>query len=82
MPDHKVTVGNVELISLFDAHGDMDPLQVFPAGTPASTKEIWRNEYAEFLDADGSLVSAGHFPGTGFGRFVRQGNRRVWRVLS
>ena len=78
MPDHKVTVGNVELISLFDAHGDMDPLQVFPA----STKEIWRNEYAEFLDADGSLVSAGHFPGTGFGRFVRRGNRRVWQVLS
>ncbi|MCH8870274.1 MAG: MBL fold metallo-hydrolase [Chloroflexi bacterium] len=51
MPDHKVTVGNVELISLFDAHGDMDPLQVFPA----STMDIWRNEYAEFLDADGHI---------------------------
>ena len=51
MPDHKVTVGNVELISLFDAHGDMDPLQVFPA----STMDIWRNEYPEFLDADGHI---------------------------
>ena len=51
MPDHKVTVGNVELISLFDAHGDMDPLQVLPA----STMDNWRNEYPEFLDADGHI---------------------------
>ena len=46
MAGHKATVGNVELISLFDGHGDMDPLQVFPA----SSLDVWQNEYSEFLD--------------------------------
>ncbi len=51
MASHKATVGNVELISLFDGHGDMNPLQVFPA----SSLDVWQNEYSEFLDDDNHI---------------------------
>lgn len=40
-----------------------------------------RHAVLDKLEADGSLVSAGHFPGDGFGRFVREGNRRIWQGI-
>ena len=42
----------VELVSLTDGHGDMDPMQVFPA----SDMDAWKNEYSDLLDSEiGSL---------------------------
>ena len=32
LPDYKTTVGNVELVSLADGHGDSDPVETFPDG--------------------------------------------------
>jgi glyoxylase-like metal-dependent hydrolase (beta-lactamase superfamily II) len=46
MPDYKTTVGNVDLVSLSDGRGDMDPLEMFPQ----STLEQWRSEYPDLLD--------------------------------
>ena len=40
-----------------------------------------RHAVLDKLEADGALVSAGHFPGNGFGRFVREGGRRVWQGI-
>lgn len=40
-----------------------------------------RHQILDRLEADGSLVSAGHFPGSGFGRFVRTEGRRVWQGI-
>ena len=40
-----------------------------------------RHAVLDKLEADGSLVSAGHFPGNGFGRFVREGGRRIWQGI-
>ena len=41
-----------------------------------------RHEVLDRLEADGSLVSAGHLlPDPGFGRFVRQEGRRVWQGI-
>ena len=51
MPDYKATVGNVELVSLTDGHGDVDPVETFPD----STMEQWRNEYPELLDSNGRI---------------------------
>ena len=44
----------------------------------------WRSASASSaqLEADGTLVAAGHFPQPGFGRFVRVDGRRVWRPLE
>lgn len=33
------------------------------------------------IEENGALVSAGRFPGNGFGRFVREGGRRVWQGI-
>ena len=38
-----------------------------------------RNELFDWLEAEGAVVSAGHFPDPGFGRFVRVKGRRVWQ---
>ena len=38
-----------------------------------------RHQVLDRLEADGSLVSAGHFPDPGFGRFVRSAGRRIWQ---
>ena len=40
-----------------------------------------RHAVLDRLEADASLVSAGHFPGNGFGRFVREDGRRVWQGI-
>ena len=48
MADYSTTVGNVELVALTDGHGDMQPLDVFPA----SSQEIWQSEYPELLDGE------------------------------
>jgi glyoxylase-like metal-dependent hydrolase (beta-lactamase superfamily II) len=41
-----------------------------------------RERVLDRLEADGSLVAAGHFPRPGFGRFVRSDGRRTWRPLD
>lgn len=51
MPNYKATVGNVELVSLTDGHGDADPVETFPD----STIEQWRAEYPELLDTNGRI---------------------------
>jgi glyoxylase-like metal-dependent hydrolase (beta-lactamase superfamily II) len=38
-----------------------------------------RHSVLDHLEAEGITVSAGHFPDPGFGKFVRQGGRRVWQ---
>lgn len=38
-----------------------------------------RHEVLDMLEAEGILVSAGHFPDPGFGRFMRGESRRVWQ---
>ena len=40
-----------------------------------------RHRVLDQLEADGSLVSSGHFPDPGFGRFARTAGRRVWQVI-
>ena len=40
-----------------------------------------RHAVLDMLEAEGILVSAGHFPHPGFGRFVRGESRRVWRGI-
>ena len=40
-----------------------------------------RNKILDNLESEGTLVSAGHFPDSGFGHFVRSEGRRIWRGL-
>ena len=40
-----------------------------------------RHSVMDMLEAEGILVSAGHFPDPGFGRFVRVEGRRQWRGI-
>ena len=49
--DYKRTVGNVEMVSLIDGQGSGRPTEVFPA----SSEDVWRNEYAELLDEEGLI---------------------------
>ena len=52
---------------------------IFDVDPDASRKT--RHEVLDMLEAEGILVSAGHFPDPGFGHFVRGGNRRMWRGI-
>ncbi len=45
------------------------------------TSRKTRHQILDRLEAEGSLVNAGHFPDPGFGRFVRSGGRRVWQGI-
>ena len=38
-----------------------------------------RHAVLDRLEGEGTLVASGHFPHPGFGKFVRDGERRVWR---
>ena len=38
-----------------------------------------RHSVLDRLEEEGTLVASGHFPDTGYGRFVRDGERRIWR---
>lgn len=40
-----------------------------------------RRRVLDMLESEGTLVSAGHFPDPGFGRFVRLEGRRVWQGI-
>ena len=40
-----------------------------------------RHSVLDMLEVEGILVSAGHFPDPGFGRFVRGESRRVWQGI-
>ena len=40
-----------------------------------------RHQILDRLEGDGSLVSAGHYPDPGFGRFTRREGRRVWQGI-
>jgi len=41
-----------------------------------------RAQLLDWLEADGIPVAAGHIPGTGFGRVVREEGRRYWKPLE
>ncbi len=40
-----------------------------------------RAQLLDWLEAEGMPVAAGHVPGSGFGRIVREGGRRFWKPL-
>ena len=50
MPDHKVTIGNVELISLSDGAPSRSPMMPFPD----TNIEQWR-EFPGLVDSDGQV---------------------------
>lgn len=58
-------------------HADWNP--IFDIDQTQSRKT--RHRLFDRLEEEGSLVSAGHFPGSGFGRFVRTEGRRVWQGI-
>ena len=45
------------------------------------TSRRTRHTVLDRLESEGSLVSSGHFPDPGFGRFVRADGRRLWRGI-
>ena len=47
----RLTVGNVEIVSVSDGQGDMNPTEAFPA----SAMEIWRSEYSDLVDDAGQI---------------------------
>ena len=51
MAGSRLTVGNVEIVSVSDGQGDMSPADVFPDSDIA----IWRSEYGDLLD-DAELI--------------------------
>lgn len=40
-----------------------------------------RHSVLDMLESEGTLVSSGHFPNPGFGRFVRLDGRRMWQGI-
>jgi glyoxylase-like metal-dependent hydrolase (beta-lactamase superfamily II) len=46
-----------------------------------ATSRRTRHTVLDRLESDGSLVSSGHYPDPGFGRFVRVGGRRIWQGI-
>ena len=67
MAGARLTVGGVEIVSVSDGQGDMNPTEAFPA----SAMEIWRSEYADLVDEAGMIHPR-------FGSFVlRSGGRLV-----
>ena len=51
MAGARLTVGNVEIVSVSDGQGDMNPTEAFPA----SSMDIWRSEYSDLLDGAGLI---------------------------
>ena len=51
MSNHKINIGNVELISVSDGTGDREPTFVFPDSDLA----IWQSEFSELLDDNNHL---------------------------
>lgn len=41
-----------------------------------------RAQLLDWLEADGIVVAAGHIPGSGFGRVVREGGERYWETAD
>ena len=41
-----------------------------------------REMLLDWVEADGVVIAAGHVPGTGFGRLIREGGRRYWQALG
>ncbi len=67
MAGARLTVGNVELVSVSDGQGDMNPTEAFPA----SEIEIWRSEYPDLVDdADQIHPRFGSFAVSSGGRLV------------
>ena len=57
---------------LWNIHFDEDK------GQASFTREMLLN----WVEADGMVVAAGHVPGAGFGRVVREWGRRYWQTLG
>lgn len=51
MAGARLTVGKVEMVSVSDGQGDMNPTEAFPA----SDMETWRSEYSDLVD-DAGLI--------------------------
>ena len=63
----RLTVGNVEIVSVSDGQGDMNPTEAFPA----SDIETWRSEYPGLVDDAGQIHPRfGSFAVSSGGRLV------------
>ena len=51
MSNHKINIGNVEMVSVSDGNGDREPTFVFPD----SDLEIWKSEFSALLDENNHL---------------------------
>ena len=51
MSNHKINIGNVEMVSVSDGNGDREPSFVFPD----SDLEIWKSEFSALLDENNHL---------------------------
>lgn len=40
-----------------------------------------RHRVIDLLETEATLVQSGHFPGPGYGRFVRRNDRRIWQAI-
>jgi glyoxylase-like metal-dependent hydrolase (beta-lactamase superfamily II) len=47
----------------------------------AATTTATRRRVLDMLEADGVMTAFCHFPGSGFGRIVRQAGKRAWQAL-
>ena len=56
-------------------HTDWSPSFDIDGDLAAETRRV----ILDRLESEKSLVSAGHFPGLGFGHFVRRDGRRYWQ---
>jgi glyoxylase-like metal-dependent hydrolase (beta-lactamase superfamily II) len=71
---------DVDTVFLTHLHGDHLGWSVKPDGEP-----VFPEALLAWLEADGITVAAGHIPGSGFGRIVRDGGdegRRYWLTLE
>ena len=75
--EHAFVLGDVAHSPIQAHHTDWCPgFDIIPDMARAT-----RHAVIDMLEAEGTLVSAGHFPDPGFGRFVRGEERRYWQGI-
>ena len=75
--EHAFVLGDVAHSPIQAHHTDWCPEFDINQDMARST----RHAVIDMLEAEGTLVSAGHFPDPGFGRFVRGEDRRYWQGI-
>ena len=59
-----------------------EPTWNIPFDTDKEQSAFTREMLFEWLESEGMIVAAGHIPGSGFGRIVREEGRRYWKTLD